>query len=102
MDLVREDGWHTTATAVRMRLFLGNPPTAIYISIFLLRIRGVVHSSALVLCTPVQMSQTYSEEPEDEVLFLSESQSVRVTRHRITKQPETKSTGEDVNVFLGK
>ena len=37
--------------------FLGNPPPPNYILIFPLPMQGVVHSSALVLCTPVQMKR---------------------------------------------
>ena len=46
----REDGWHTAAIATAVTIREPAPP--IFILIFLLPMWGVVHSSALALCTP--------------------------------------------------
>ena len=42
----------------------------------------------------------HPEEPEDEVLVLSQDISIRVARDGIAKQPEAKRPSKDVNVFL--
>ena len=42
----------------------------------------------------------YPEEPEQEILFLSQGKPISVAREGVPKQPETKCTSENVDVFL--
>ena len=52
--------------------FLGNPPPPIYISIFLLPMRGVVHSTALALWTPARNNHQLQQSVLRQILELQE------------------------------
>ena len=43
---------------------------------------------------------TYPEEPEDVILFFTNSRSISVARDSVAKQPEAKNASKYVNVFL--
>ena len=66
----------------------------------LLRGCPLIRESSIRGTHDLYSNQSYSEEPEDVILFLPKKRSICVTRHSVAKQPETKGTSKNINVFL--